>query len=127
MNTRNALPLLLAACVALAAAGCGGDDPASPPTGGQTVSDRPSAPPPSDLTHPTPPKASSGSTVTVTGTVTPGVEPGCRLLDEYLLIGGPADVLRDGARVTVTGRVEPDLMTTCQQGTPLRVESAHPA
>ena len=34
------------------------------------------------------------------------------------------ELLTAGALVTVTGRVEPDLMTTCQQGTPLIVESA---
>lgn len=66
----------------------------------------------------------SAAPTTLTGTITPGVEPGCLLLDGYLLIGGPTDVLRSGARVTVTGRVQPDVMTTCQQGTPFTVESA---
>jgi hypothetical protein len=65
--------------------------------------------------------------LTLSGTITAGVEPNCVLLDNYLLVGGPRDVLRAGARVTVTGRVQPDLMTTCQQGTPFRVESAKPA
>ena len=36
-----------------------------------------------------------------------GVEPNCLLLDGYLLVGGPRDVLNAGARVTVTGRVSP--------------------
>lgn len=65
--------------------------------------------------------------MTLTGTVTAGVEPNCFLLDNYLLIGGPRDVIRPGARISVVGRPEPDLMTTCQQGTPFRVESARPA
>jgi hypothetical protein len=52
------------------------------------------------------------------------VEPNCLLLDGYLLVGGPRDVLTAGARVTVTGRVEPGMMTTCQQGTPFTVETA---
>lgn len=87
--------------------------PATPPRG--------TPPKPSGVA---PPPSGASATVTVTGTVTEGVEPGCLLLDTYLLIGGPAEVLRAGARVTVTGRVEADLMTTCQQGTPLRVDHA---
>jgi hypothetical protein len=64
---------------------------------------------------------------TLTGTVTAGVEHGCLLLGEFLLIGGNRAVVRAGARVTVTGRVVPDLVTTCQQGTPFVVASARPA
>jgi hypothetical protein len=63
----------------------------------------------------------------LTGTVTAGVEANCLLLDGYLLVGGPRDQLRVGTRVTVTGRVQADLMTTCQQGTPFVVETAQPA
>ncbi|RZT82676.1 hypothetical protein EV382_5986 [Micromonospora violae] len=61
---------------------------------------------------------------TLSGTVQGGVEPGCVLLDGYLLLNGPRDVLTPGARVEVTGRVERGMMTTCQQGTPFVVESA---
>jgi hypothetical protein len=104
-----------------------------------------SAAPPSpsasaDLPVPTPPgKATGGPTLpdptggkssgptTLTGTVTAGVEPNCVVLDGYLLVGGPREHLRGGARVTVTGRVQADLMTTCQQGTPFVVETAQPA
>jgi hypothetical protein len=64
------------------------------------------------------------TTIMVTGTVTPGVEAQCLLLDAYLLIGGPRDVIVPGARITVVGRPRPDMLTTCQQGTPLLVESA---
>ncbi|GIE98513.1 hypothetical protein Ari01nite_59780 [Paractinoplanes rishiriensis] len=63
---------------------------------------------------------------TLTGIVTAGVEPGCLLLDDYLLVGGDREVIRAGARLEVTGRVVPDLMTTCQQGTPFVVASARP-
>jgi hypothetical protein len=63
--------------------------------------------------------------VTVTGGVEAGVEPGCRLLRTtdrlYLLIGGDRTRMSAGSRLTVRGQVEPDLMSTCQQGTPLRV------
>jgi hypothetical protein len=65
--------------------------------------------------------------MTLSGTITAGVEPNCVLLDNYLLVGGPRELLKAGARVTVTGRVQADLMTTCQQGTPFMVESAKPA
>jgi hypothetical protein len=63
----------------------------------------------------------------LTGTVRAGVEPNCLLLDEYLLVGGPRDVLKPGARVVVTGRVAPDVMSTCMQGTPFLVDRAQPA
>ena len=64
---------------------------------------------------------------TLTGTITAGAEHQCLLLDGYLLVGGDRAVIRAGARVTVTGRVVPDLITTCQQGTPLMVTSVQPA
>lgn len=51
------------------------------------------------------------------------MEAGCLLLRGYLLIGGRDQGLRAGATVTVTGRTETDLLSTCQQGTPLRVDS----
>ena len=72
--------------------------------------------------EPTPPAGE----VTVTGTVREGVEAGCLLLDaeqgaRYLLVGGERRELQAGTRVKVTGRVEPDLLSTCQQGEPLVV------
>ena len=64
---------------------------------------------------------------TLTGTITAGAEHQCLLLDGYLLVGGDRAVIRAGVRVTVTGRVVPDLVTTCQQGVPLVVISSRPA
>jgi hypothetical protein len=64
---------------------------------------------------------------TLTGTITAGVEHRCLLLDGYLLVGGDRTVIRAGARVTVTGRIVPDLVTTCQQGIPFMVTSVEPA
>ncbi|GIF46018.1 hypothetical protein DFJ67_5450 [Asanoa ferruginea] len=64
---------------------------------------------------------------TLTGTVTTGVESRCLLINGFLLIGGDRSVLRPGARVTVTGRVDRSVVTTCQQGTPFVVTSAAPA
>lgn len=80
--------------------------------------------PPEDLTVP-PTRTGKHSTVRVRGTVSDGVEAGCRLLTSkgvvYLLIwrGG---TLVTGQEVEVEGTVQPDLITTCQQGTPLVVE-----
>jgi Protein of unknown function (DUF5818) len=66
--------------------------------------------------------------VTLVGTVMAGVEPNCLLLDaenggRYLLIGGRRAELRPGRRVAVTGRVDRNLVSTCQQGEPLVVAS----
>lgn len=63
---------------------------------------------------------------TLTGIVTAGVEHRCLLLEGYLLVGGDREVIRAGAHLTVTGRIVPDLVTTCQQGTPFVVASARP-
>jgi len=65
--------------------------------------------------------------VTVTGTVSEGVEPGCLLLGGYLLVGGDRSKLQPGARVAVTGRVDRNLLSTCQQGEPLVVASIEAA
>jgi hypothetical protein len=113
--------LLLA--VALLAA-CAEPD-AGPTTTAETL---PTAPP----TPSTEPGSTGGSQVTATGTVQAGVEPGCLLLHAdqgtvYLLVGGDRRQLRAGGRIQVTGRVVPDLLSTCQQGEPLRVGSVGPA
>jgi hypothetical protein len=73
-----------------------------------------------------------GVTITVVGVVVEGVENGCRILvplnssgtTGYLLLGGPPTKFEQVYRVT--GRPEPGLPTTCQQGTPLHVISAVP-
>ncbi|SCE79902.1 hypothetical protein GA0070607_1723 [Micromonospora coriariae] len=139
MRTFRLVVSALVFCSALSA--CGGTDgPApsgsSPATGQPTPSAAtPSTGAPTTPTAPGPtpktPKPPGGPTLPppvgateLTGTITPGVEPNCVLLDGYLLIGGPRDVLTAGAKVTVTGRVEPGMMTTCQQGTPFVVEGA---
>ncbi|WP_281900501.1 hypothetical protein [Micromonospora humidisoli] len=151
---RMAVVVLLAAGVALAACGDGADvtgppatptssptltvtptDPVAPtgtvPPSAPSASVAPSAPPagsvPPGGLKPPPggPRLPPGPGATeLTGTVEAGVEPGCLLLDGHQLVGGPTDVLVKGARVTVTGRAQPDLMSTCQQGVPFLVESA---
>ncbi|WP_410809801.1 hypothetical protein [Micromonospora sp. 067-2] len=143
MRTFRLVVPALMVCAALSA--CGGTDgPATPtPSGPSPVTGQPtptasgpatpgtSTPGPATPTSTGKPKPPGGPSVPppvgateLTGTITSGVEPNCVLLDGYLLIGGPRDVLAAGARVTVTGRVAPDIMTTCQQGTPFAVETA---
>ena len=64
--------------------------------------------------------------VTVTGVPEQGVEQGCLLIRPYLLVGGDdaaRALLATGAEVTVTGHLDPDQMSFCQQGTLLVVDS----
>jgi hypothetical protein len=129
------LVALLALAAVLLLAGCaseegGGSPGAAPePTPSLRATPRP-APVPSSPSVPPP---ASGPSVTVTGTVTDGVEAGCRILTDdkgggsYLLLGGDRAVLAAGRKVEVTGAVVSGIMTTCQQGRPLRVISAKPA
>ncbi len=123
-RSRALIGLLLAA---LLVAGCAEPDTDdSGAQGGTTMpTTLPGNPP---ATKPTQPAGE----VTVTGTVTEGVEPNCLLLDasggrQYLLVGGDRSELQAGARVAVTGRVDRGLASTCQQGEPLVVSSIEPA
>jgi hypothetical protein len=127
--------LATAACLLLSACGqngpTGGNDTTPPVSGGPSLSNPPSppdlSPSPSATTKPgVPGSPPAGVARTLVGTVTAGVEANCVLLDNFLLLGGPRDVLRPGKRVSVTGRVQTSVMTTCQQGTPFLVESAKP-
>ncbi|SCL19164.1 hypothetical protein GA0070624_1695 [Micromonospora rhizosphaerae] len=142
MRTIRLAASALIVCAALSACGGqGASDGAATPTGAAPVTSQPSPDPtasdpvnPVDPMPTAPPKGTAGpikpppaGATTLTGTIQAGVEPNCLLLDGNLLLGGPRDVLRPGARVIVTGRSQPDLMTTCQQGTPFVVETARPA
>lgn len=78
------------------------------------------------------PATPAAGEVTVTGEVVPGVEPNCLVLrgdgSEYLLIAESAAVtLPTSGRVTVVGRTQTDLATTCMQGIPLVVREVRPA
>lgn len=77
--------------------------------------------------EPAGPGARVSSLSTLTGTVTAGVEPNCLLIDGFLLIGGDRAVIRAGARLTVTGRVDRAVVSTCQQGVAFVVSGAVPA
>jgi hypothetical protein len=125
-HLRGLAGLLLAGLLLAACAGPGGGDGGGAAQGATTVPTTTPADPPA--TGPAPP---SGK-VTLVGTVAAGVEPNCLLLDaenggRYLLIGGERAKLRPGRRVAVTGRVDRDLLSTCQQGEPLVVARIEPA
>ena len=75
-------------------------------------------------------KATQGET-SITGVVEEGVERGCIVLragdQVYQLIGSADPRITPGARLRVRGRPNPNLMTTCQQGTPFQVVEVQPA
>ncbi len=135
--------LLLAACGnATVQPGSGSTDqptasaPSSAPSGAAT-----SAPGSSPSSNPMPvPSSSGGGTfrpgptgipvgspkaVTIDGVIEAGVEPGCKVLTagntKYLILGGNDVPL--GVPVRVEGTLQPGVLSTCQQGTPLRVTS----
>ena len=118
---RISLPLLFA----LALAGCangGSGDSAGAPAG--VPSSAPAAASAVPTQEPGTAEPSAGGTRTVTGTISAGVEPGCLLLEDLLLIINDPEqqsAAKVGATVTVTGRAQPGMMTTCQQGTPFIV------
>ncbi len=64
----------------------------------------------------------AAETITVTGTMLPGVEAGCWLIRadgtgaEYLLIGAPEALRIDGLRVQVAGEIKTDMVSYCMQG-----------
>jgi hypothetical protein len=132
MKTPAMVFAALLAGSALTACADQGPSPAHPlpvtSTPGGTVDPTPSpaGPTPTPTPSPAGPSKPAGGAATLTGTVTAGVEPNCFLLDGNLLVGAPRGALRAGARVTVTGHPQPNLMTTCQQGTPFMVESVRP-
>jgi predicted small secreted protein len=67
----------------------------------------------------------SPKAVTIDGVIEAGVEPGCTVLTagntSYLILAG-SDVPM-GVPVRVEGTLQPGVLSTCQQGTPLRVTS----
>lgn len=124
--------LLLAGCGAgngsqeLSPTGSGPSPGASPgSTAAASATPGPATPPAEDLVAGPSKTPSAAAPVTVTGTLAPGVEGGCLLLraggTTYVLVGRTAGLVA-GRAVTVTGTVDRDLLTTCQQGTPLRVQ-----
>ncbi len=100
-------------------------EPTGPPTGDPTglPTDPGTTPEPTPSDTPVPQPTTTPGSVQLTGFPVPGVESGCWLLDGYLLMGGDQELIASGREVQVTGEAQPGVMTTCQQGTPLRVDS----
>jgi hypothetical protein len=139
----RALATLLIAVAAVLLSACGNatDQPGSGTGGGSSAP----APTTTPTTTPTTPPTSakppgSGGTVapgptgipvdrprpvTIDGVIEAGVEPGCKVLTagsaRYLILGGNDAPM--GVPVRVEGTLQPGVLSTCQQGTPLRVSS----
>lgn len=85
------------------------------------------------LTPLPPTRGLGGEGEEMTGTIGAGVEAGCLIFTDdlsgnvYEVSSGELDGFGDGDRVTVTGQVETDVMTTCQQGPVLTIEQIEPA
>jgi hypothetical protein len=122
--------LLLAACGnATVQPGSGSTDrpPADTSAGAPMSSANPKPVPSGGSFHPGPTGIPVGSpkAVTVDGVIEAGVEPGCTILTagntRFLLLG--ANDAPMGVPVRVEGTLQPGVLSTCQQGTPLRVTS----
>jgi hypothetical protein len=121
---------LLAAVVLVALTGltaCGSaDGPAARP-GSPSPAESPTSTPVEDLTVTS---SGPGAAIEVRGTITEGVEAGCLVFSpenattdgSWVLVGNTAG-LEAGQTVTLRGTPAPEVITTCQQGTPFRVES----
>jgi hypothetical protein len=78
------------------------------------------------------PGAGSLEKVTVTGLLEEGVEAGCLVITDeesgqvYNVTGADLPE-RIGERLTVTGTVDPDMMSYCQQGAIMLVDEVTPA
>jgi ABC-type transport system substrate-binding protein len=127
MVTRSVSAVSVALLLVLAA-GCASNNPAQPAAPAPSSSEVVDLPLPS--TEPSTGKPAAGGAQTITGTVTAGVEPNCLLLNadgqsHLLIFDDPA--LKSGAavgqKVTLVGRSEPSMMSTCQQGVPFIVSS----
>lgn len=125
MLTRPASAVLL---LALAVAGCAAPHQAGAQAPAPSASDVIDLPLPSG--EPGSGKPAMGGAQTITGTVSAGVEPNCLLLTSggasHLLIFDDPALRADasvGKRVTLVGRSEPSMMSTCMQGVPFIVTS----
>jgi hypothetical protein len=141
--TGRRLSLLTALLAVVIIAGCArtadsGGTSAGAPGPVPSVSADPSiaADPARSPTPPTsdPPPPSAAGALSISGEVTAGVEPNCLLLTgpdgEHLLVFDDESMrakAKVGTRITVTGRAEPAMMSTCQQGIPFVVTSVRAA
>jgi hypothetical protein len=132
MLTRAVSAVLLLLMVAGCANNAGdqaGGAPAPAPAQSSDVVDLPVSP---SAEAGKPSAAAPGATgaQTITGTVTAGVEPNCLVLTagdtSYQLVFDDPAMRSDapvGKKVSLVGRAEPSMMSTCQQGVPFIVTS----
>jgi hypothetical protein len=129
LHVRSAVPSLLAVLAVLSVAACGTAS-VDGAAGSSRPTTAPSATPATSTTSgPVGPLGGRGRLVTVTGTVSAGVEKGCLLFapeadqpgGAWVLLGH-TDGLEAGQRVTLRGALIDSTTTTCQQGSPFRVE-----
>jgi hypothetical protein len=131
MVTRRIPALLLIAALAGCAdnVGPGGPNAGSAPSSPAVVTGSPSftvaVPGPSG-------KSTGGATQTISGKVVAGVEPNCLLLQDstgshLLFFEDPSlkAAAKVGDEVTLVGRSQPGMMSTCQQGIPFIVSSVN--
>ena len=129
--------MLLAGCATGTTQDAGDSNPTSPAAATNTSRAPTTAPESSMPTTPFSPKptpstkATTQGEITITGVVEEGVERGCTVLRSgdqlYQLIGSADPRITPGTRLRVRGRPNPNLMTTCQQGTPFQVVDIQPA
>lgn len=130
--------LMLAVLAACGSGGGGSDDPT--PTSSAEPTTSPEATEESPVPEETTPyldpslgdTPKPGSATTISGTVEAGVETGCLVLEYdgtlYGIYGNfDSAIVYAGAQVTLQGKVDSGMMTTCQQGTPFVVEDAQTA
>ncbi|MGH8882595.1 MAG: hypothetical protein ACRD0P_35495 [Stackebrandtia sp.] len=69
----------------------------------------------------------SSEVMTLKGTIVDGVEPNCVMFeaegDKYQLIGGKTKDLKQGDKVTVTGKISEKTMSSCMAGKVFEVET----
>jgi len=131
---------LMLAVLAACGSGGGGSDEDPTPTSSAEPTTSPEATEESPVPEETTPyldpslgdTTKPGSATTISGTVEAGVEAGCLVLEyDGTLYGiyGNVDtaIVYAGAQVTLQGKVDSGMMTTCQQGTPFVVEDAQTA
>ena len=123
------MTLLAATVVALSVAGCANGSGDSTQPGEAAAPQAPSSAPASSAVPTEEPSAPvETGPRTISGTITAGVEPNCLMLDDNLLIiedDKLRSAAREGASVTVTGRSQAGMMTTCMQGEPFVVSSVN--
>lgn len=122
--------LFLSLAAGALTAGCANNAPTTDAGGAPEPAPSVSSAPLEPSSPPAAPISPEPGSVTLTGTVSAGVEPNCFLLKDgtgdHLLL--PKDeklraLLADGAKVTVVGKAQPGMMTTCMQGQPFVVTS----